>query len=237
MSFKDLITKHKTAVFEHIVSKWVKHAVYYTIDRKYRDTVNLSYWLRNQILQPSEDVQALAEKVPDGDDPDKQMEIILKYFEMKKGALTYKRDIDKWGQSEKWETIENMSQTLTGDCESGAALMYGIAREKGVDANQLRLFAGFVVNPYSKKREGHAYLAYLPLSDPFHWVILDWCYLPNTRSIPRREKFYIKKVGGSEHNKIYVQTKWAGGRFKYVTHPVYENVWWGFNETDSIKEF
>ena len=232
MSFKRLIQKHSKDIFNASISHYFKTIYRYVIDRNYRKSVNLSNWLEAQIQNPSEQLKLLADKIQSHPtDADQQMMAIFKYIENSRGHMKYVSDSIKWKTIEKWQTVTESAESLTGDCEDGAILMYALARYKGIDVNQLLIFCGEVINPYTKKREGHAYLMYKPLFDPFHWFSMDWCYFPRRERLDRRERFYVKD------KKIYLQKALVNNTFTYVEHPIYLNIWWAFNEEYAIKEF
>ncbi|MDX1702097.1 MAG: transglutaminase domain-containing protein, partial [Melioribacteraceae bacterium] len=71
-------------------------------------------------------------------------------------------------------------QTKSGDCESGATLLYAMCRYHRINPMQLKLVTGTV--KIGDKLGGHCWVEYCPdeTADPItgqgKWVILDWCY-------------------------------------------------------------
>ena len=130
-------------------------------------------------------------------------EIALKGLKWVIKNIRYTPDKRQYGLNEYWafgfETLKNKA----GDCEDGGILLYDILRNSGIPYWKLRVNAGWVINPHNKKREGHAYLVYYT-EEADKWVILDWCYYPNTKKIKEREKY--------KNNKIY------------------DKIWFSFNE-------
>lgn len=226
MSFSDKIEESKSELFPILDKRYFKSLLYWVIDSKYRKNVKLSRWLNSQVQNPTPRLLALCEKIPTYSNDDRQISSIFRYLENTKGKLTYVSDKSKWGYIEKWQTAHETALTLSGDCEDGAILMYVIARLKGIHHSRLRILTGKVQNPYNGKVEGHAYLAYRSNADPFHWKILDWCYLPQLLSISSRDSYFLHK------NKIYLFKN-----DRYIDSPIYKEVWWGFNENDVIKDF
>lgn len=227
MSFRDKVEDAKEELFMAIDSRYFKSILHWIIDSKYRTSVRLSRWLKSQLNDISEELQDLCDIIPTYTDDDRQISSIFRYLEMTKGQLTYVSELEsKWKRTEYWQTANETAFTMEGDCEDGAILMYVLARMKGISANRLRIMAGHVQNPYTKKIEGHAYLAYRSSYDPFHWKIMDWCYMPELLSIASRKSFFIHK------NKVHL---FKGDR--YVPSTIYQTVWWGFNDNDVIKDF
>jgi len=94
----------------------------------------------------------------------------------------YVADKTQWGMSELWQFPFESLQTLKGDCEDGAILLYNILLKSGIQYWKLRLNAGDV------KGGGHCWLTYLRESDN-SWVILDWCYWTDLQPIATRKKY------------------------------------------------
>jgi len=117
-------------------------------------------------------------------------EIALKGLKWVMNNIKYKMD----SSNETYKTSEYWAypyQTLihkAGDCEDGAILLYNILLKSGIPYWKLRLTAGFVKNPTTNKKEGHCYLTYY-CQEEDKWVILDWCWFPNTLEIKERKEY------------------------------------------------
>jgi len=99
--------------------------------------------------------------------------------------MTYVQDSEKFNTPEKWEDLieadaSGVIQTLRGDCESGALLIYTLARWHKIPVTQLYYCAGDV------KGGGHAWIEYKSLEQN-KWHIVDWCYWPDTTSFKTRQ--------------------------------------------------
>ena len=84
------------------------------------------------------------------------------------------------------------------------------ANDLGIPAWKLRVTAGWVINPYTKKKEGHAYVTYYcEASDK--WVVLDWCYLPNDFDVWLREDYKDNLMYGDVWFSFNEEYSWSKG--------------------------
>jgi hypothetical protein len=79
------------------------------------------------------------------------------------------------------------------------------------------LFAGDTIDG------GHCCLFYKPDYYPLNWVILDWCYRPDKRSIESRNVYDVKD------DKVYGYSRTTDGGWSY-TDKRYIQAWFWFNE-------
>lgn len=202
----------------HVREKLIENIVYYIIDRKYRTTVNVQQWLNSQIkqYQSDEDLLKVAKTLVGKTHDDTAMKC-LKYVH---DHTVYTTDDKKWNMPEKWEDAKNVWETQRGDCESGALLIYVLARLAGIPASKLWLITGDV------KGGGHCWLGYIPDEYPLNLVFLDWCYWYKSYSIPIRNKFTIM-------NKAIHEYKSSGEK----VDSSYYNLWFVFNEEKSYRSF
>jgi len=119
--------------------------------------------------------------------------------------IKYTPDKTQYNLREYWAFPHETFNVRKGDCEDGAILLYSIMRKNNIPAWKIRISAGFVINS-KKERSGHAYVTYY-CEESGEWVILDWCYYPNTRKIKDRESYLEEKM--------------------------YEETWFSFNESFS----
>jgi len=165
---------------------FLKRAIYWMIDSKFRKSVFLSKWLTIQVDNAPQDLKALAFTLT-RDSHDKTIIEILKWVRQK---ITYVGDIEAWGMNEKWQTPMETFKLKTGDCEDGAILVYTLGTLAGIPKEQLFIGAGLVIGG------GHAYIIYGADHDGVDRVI-DWCYWFDSNAISNR-MFY-------EDDKRYIE--------------------------------
>lgn len=117
--------------------------------------------------------------------------------------IAYNSDYKQYKQNEYWAFGYETFKRRQGDCEDGAILLYDILSKNKIPIWKLRVNAGWVKNPYTGKRGGHAYLTYFYEKEN-RWIILDWCYFPNLKPIK--------------------------DRIEYKQNKIYKDVWFSFNE-------
>ena len=202
----------------HVRSNLLNKVVYYVIDSKYRKAVNLTISLKNEMraLQYDKEIVDIAKSLK-GKNHDETALNCLKWV---KDHVNYVTDQKKWGMNEKWESARNVYETEEGDCESGARLLYVLARLAGIPASKLWIQCGSV------KGGGHAWIGYIPDEYPLNFVYLDWCYCYKPYSIPIRNKFTVA-------DKAIHEYKRDGEKVKSN----YYNLWFVFNEEASYREF
>jgi predicted transglutaminase-like cysteine proteinase len=90
--------------------------------------------------------------------------------------IEYVSDNKSWGKREFWQFPCETMALKTGDCEDGCFLLHSMLLNANVDWMRLRSTAGWVMSN-NGERGGHMYLTYCRGED---WVIIDWCYHPET---------------------------------------------------------
>jgi hypothetical protein len=181
-------TKMDKEVWDYLNSRYNINFINYIINSKYRTSIRLSKWLKEQVV-PGKELELC----------DKVMENILYDAKL---SLRYKRDSDIWQMPEYWQTYKETSDLKTGDCEDGAIYMYIKARESGVPANRLLLMCGDVIS--NDTIAGHCWLAYRSDGNPFGFEFLDWCYYFNANNIGDRPRYEVLGkyiLGGNEKYK------------------------------------
>lgn len=118
--------------------------------------------------------------------------------------IKYMPDSNQYKDNEYWAFGYETLNSKKGDCEDGAILLYNILRANKIPSWKIRVSAGFV--KVGEKREGHAYVTYY-CEESDKWVVLDWCYWPNTLNTKERKDYKEEK--------------------KYI------DVWFSFNENYS----
>ena len=104
---------HGETVIDYVEDSWINKAINYVIHSDYRNAVNLSSWLKDQIVTPSELLNDYCDKIPTSSDDDLQMLYILKFVRQ---HFQYMGDLGKWKMSEYWQTAEESVLSNTGDC-------------------------------------------------------------------------------------------------------------------------
>lgn len=118
----------------------------------------------------------------------------------------YKSDSINYSQGEFWCMPYESLYKQSGDCEDGSILLANMLLVAGIPNWKIRITIGFVFEPISKKRIGHAYVTFFDEENE-RWVILDWCYYPNIKKIIDR------------------------GEYKKET--MYQEIWFSFNNENS----
>ncbi len=102
--------------------------------------------------------------------------------------IKYTPDPQFTEEDEEWLMPTETIQTGKGDCEDGTNLIVSLMRNSGVPAYRVKNACGEV------DEGGHSWPIYLREKDN-EWVIMDWCYKPNSRKVENR--------GLSKNNKDY----------------------------------
>jgi len=216
----EMIKVFGETIYDTIEMKLINKVLYWFIHWRYRVSVKLTSWLKPQIEKPSDVVLAVAKKIDNYSNPDRQMIEILRWVEKN---IVYESDQDNWDLPDYWQTAEETINLKTGDCEDGAILIYVLARLKGIPFNRLLIFAGDV------NGGGHCWLGYKPKNYPLNFVFLDWCYYYDARTIGFRDMFVIKKSFFEfQPSGIDMQIPMPSSN--------YLNMWIGFNEDTSVTE-
>lgn len=100
----------------------------------------------------------------------------------------YKSDTTNYSLGEFWCMPYESIAKKSGDCEDGAILLANMLIIAGVPNWKVRINAGMVLEPSTKMQVGHAYVTFFDEENE-KWVILDWCYYPNTKLIKDREEY------------------------------------------------
>lgn len=201
-NYSDLFLDKASWLFAKIWdNKWKKSRVDYPIKKgeKRKMTDFLKECVDDPILDPILILLDHERKVF-GDDSNERVMHKIEQFVIKN--IQYTSDRKAWDQVEYWQTPMETWTKRSGDCEDGAILMLALAYRLGIPAYRLKLCAGWVKLPGTKKgRGGHAYLIFLRNNQT--WTICDWCYWPK-RSILR-------------------------SRMEHRYNPNYQDIWWTSN--------
>lgn len=169
-------------IFKALEMQWVKTAYLYCISSKYRKSVKVHKWLKEQLEEEYELLQAvLVENKLIGKNDDDTVIRILRWVHHN---ITYTSDTIQYKESEKWATVAETLVSNKGDCEDGAVLIFCLARVAGVPANQIKIAAGDV--SYKGSTAGHCWVRYVSKQFPFVSVYLDWCYYYDYKDVTER---------------------------------------------------
>jgi predicted transglutaminase-like cysteine proteinase len=204
--------------------------VYYIIDSKYRKSVELTKWLTEQLrrARASPEIVELAKKLK-GSTDDITMSNIFNFV---RKNYTWTSDKDLWDRVEYWEDVDKVffSKKKKCDCESGALLMYCLARLNNIPKEALYIWCGDMKYPNSTDTFGHAVLLYKQIQFPLNWTFADWCNYANTKSLKTRGQFTVMGKTLHEYHKTN-DNHWL------KVDSVYVNTWFAFNEKKSFRYF
>lgn len=200
--------------FEYLQSNGLMEGfVTFIIDRRFRRSVYLRNWIKPQVEKGMADERVLeiVKSIPKSVSQRYDTTVIwlLRWVQRN---MTYVTDQVLWDTLDYWQTYEESLDTLTGDCEDGAVLLYVLCRAAGVPANRILVVCGDVSNGRGGT-EGHAWVMYRPQKDPINPVFLDWCYWFSPNDVYKRHNYVLRT-----DNVIVSKDK------NYV------KMWWCFNE-------
>lgn len=209
IQFDRSIAKNNPQLFNYIESKSVWYPLYYVLDHRVRDSVNLQKWVKEQLDNTSDEVKQLAATFDSKQDADYIITDILRWVQKN---IKYITDNKVYKVPEKWQSAAETLSLKTGDCEDGAILIFTLARLCGIPENRLLIMCGSVDGG------GHAWLSYRPSEYPLNWCFMDWCYWFDRSTPSSRTKYYIKDT------TIYNDPK-----------NQYYSIWFAFNDSSSYK--
>lgn len=102
--------------------------------------------------------------------------------------IKYKTDLEAEKVQENWMFAFETLHLKIGDCEDQAILLANMIQISKVGYWKVRLTGGWVINPDTRKKEGHVYLTYY-CEEKDKFVILDSCYYPNQFNIKDRLEY------------------------------------------------
>ena len=201
------LNKHKVDIYGYVDRHITRKIIKYVVDSNFRQSVSISTWLENSINRTL-NLNDLKSKPRSIKNEDAQMMEILRWV---KNNIKYVPDSKQWKRIEYWQKPQETLNSMQGDCEDGAILMYCLARMYGIPENRLLLICS------DTPIGGHCYLAYKPTNYPLNFTFMDWCYNVDLRTIQTRTKYSIvgKTINGDKY---------------------YSNMWFAFNEIDSYSE-
>ena len=173
-----------------------KVPISYRIDYRNENTVKLSDWLSASMEGMNPKIIEQARKLA-GESNDESVINVLRWVY---SSIKYVPDSVKWHTIEKWQTPSETFESLSGDCEDGAVLMYAMLSSIEVSPTQLRINAGDVIGG------GHCWLEYRSdtTGKPYY---IDWCYdIDLSRIVDRYDRTYHEK---------YKRIWWCFNNFSY----------------------
>lgn len=135
------------------------------------------------LAYPNKNIENLANKiVGPGDSNDVKAHKILLWVQ---DNIEYKSDIKNYGVSEWWTTPTETLDRMSGDCEDGAFLIHSLMLNAEIPWERVRTYGGEVFAGAGAPAGGHGWTAYQREIDD-SWVVLDWCYYPNQKTVAER---------------------------------------------------
>lgn len=134
---------------------------------------------------PSKEIKNLVKEVVGVTSEDSNDEKAYKILRWVQENIKYKSDLQNYGQVEWWTTPSETIGRMSGDCEDGAFLIHSMMLNAGIPWERIRTYGGEVMVGQGAATGGHGWTAYKRETDD-EWVVLDWCYYPNTRLIADR---------------------------------------------------
>lgn len=107
--------------------------------------------------------------------------------------IPYKSDTENYKVPEFWCMSYETLKKGSGDCEDLHVLLANLMLISGIPNWKVRLVAGYVFEPVSKKQIGHLYLTLFD-EETEKWVICDTCFYPNLKLIKDREEYKKEKM-------------------------------------------
>lgn len=132
---------------------------------------------------PSKEIANLAARIVDPNDSDDVK--AYKILSWVQDNLKYVSDRVNYGMNEYWTTPMETLKKMSGDCEDGAFLIHSLMLNAGIPWERIRTYGGDVYAGVGASTGGHGWTAYQRETDN-EWVVLDWCYYPNTKEISER---------------------------------------------------
>jgi predicted transglutaminase-like cysteine proteinase len=130
--------------------------------------------------------------------------------------IKYVGDKKKANIAECWQFPNETLITKTGDCEDGAILMASLMLNAGIPEWRVRVTAGLVKAGKAAETGGHAYVTYCRETDN-NWVVLDWCYLQDSKVEVKDKPLMKAKVEYKDiwfsFNNLY---SWAHKQFGVI---------------------
>ena len=118
--------------------------------------------------------------------------------------IPYKSDISNYNLKEFWCMPYETLKKGSGDCDDLSILLANLMLVSGIPNWKIRIVAGYVMEPVSKRQLGHLFVTFFDEKKE-KWVLLDACYYPNLKKISDREEYKKDKR--------------------------YQDVWFSFNST------
>jgi len=168
---------------------FVTKLVHWLIDSKYRVYSRLDSFLLEQVKDPTQELQDLANSLKKKT-TDTTVINILKWVY---NNIKYETDNINYGYSEKWAKAEEVLKRKKDDCDGINSLIYVLARLAGIPS--YLLYNAIGDTPVG----GHYWLIYLsPINGKLYTI--DGTYYPNFKSIKQRIPFIISE---NRYKKIW----------------------------------
>lgn len=170
-------------ILDILNTKWIKESIWYNFSSNGKESRNVSTFLRTQLSVF--DIQLkniLFELQLENLSNDKKIILILRWVHKN---FTYVTDRVQYKETEHWANVGDSLDSMKGDCEDGAILIYCLARKAGIPTKQIKLVAGSVVGG------GHCWIKYISTKFLYGCFYIDWCYWYDSSIIGRQRTFYF----------------------------------------------
>lgn len=155
-------------------NNWIFTSIMWLISERYRKYCELKQHLKNQIINPSENMLKLASELSDYHNPDKTAVNVVEWII---NNITYQSELQEY-----WDSAEEVLKNKKADCDGMNCLAYTLCYLAGISQFQLFCAIGDVVGG------GHFWCLYYSTKEK-KLVVIDTTYYPNTKDIKDREDF------------------------------------------------
>lgn len=107
--------------------------------------------------------------------------------------IPYKSDSENYKVKEYWEYPYEVIEKGSSDCEGSSLLLANLMLISGIPNWKIRLVAGYVFEPISKKQIGHLFNVFFD-EETEQWKILDATFYPNLKLVKDREEYKKEKM-------------------------------------------
>jgi len=158
----------------------IRSYIAWVIDSEYRTTERLDLFLKQQLINPAEELNQLADEFSKIKDYDKRIISILEFVVYN---FNYETDINNHNKVEFWEVAKTVLDMKSADCEGLNGLIFIIARLSGIPSWLIWSCIGSV-----NVNQGHYWLLYYSTTQN-KLVSIDATYYPDLKIMKKRKEF------------------------------------------------
>lgn len=185
MSFID---KLADVQFKNISDQgWLRTALLWCIDSKYREYMHVNEFLKKQITDPDKRLVEMANALR-GDDV---FETVYKIEDWVVRNLIYENDNKQFGMMEKWADAVEVLKNRADDCDGQNLLIWTLCVLAGIDRDMIYCVLGSTKGGY------HFYCLFFDTGNQRdRFIRLDATYYPEPKAVSKKDTF----VSGKECN-------------------------------------